>query len=172
MNWDEARSKPLAELFQTSAGLVPSAVDTVFKCPRAFGLYAVATSCTRYYHCRYGVGGVEECPANTVFEPLSSVCVHPDQSSREECAAPQVHSIECPAVGDRPPRFGDHERIPHPSDCSKYYICLLNGQPRLASCPRPMVFDAEFGFCQHYSRVGGCEAFYTAAEEESRPGHF
>jgi hypothetical protein len=165
VNWfDSKSSKALTDLLNTSVG---SSSYTVFKCPRSFGLYPVLSSCTRYYHCRYGVAGVEECPANTVFETLTSVCVHPDQSMRTECSAPLIHNIACPHLRGYPPRFGDHDRIAHPTDCSKYYICLLNGQPRLASCPRPMVFDAEFGFCQFYGRVAGCETFYTDPEGEA-----
>ena len=36
-------------------------------------------------------------------------------------------------------RFGDHERLPHPSDCAYFYACLSSGQPRLLGCERPKV---------------------------------
>lgn len=57
-------------------------------------------------------------------------------------------------------RFGDHDRLAHPTDCSKFYACLLNGQPRVGSCPAPTVFDVTSGFCTNYKKVEGCENFY------------
>ena len=36
-------------------------------------------------------------------------------------------------------RFGDHERLPHPTDCAYFYACLSSGQPRLLGCERPKV---------------------------------
>jgi len=57
-------------------------------------------------------------------------------------------------------RFGDHDRLAHPTDCSKFYACLLNGQPRVGSCPAPLVFDVTSGFCTHYKKVKSCETFY------------
>jgi len=129
-------------------------------CPKPFGLFPVPSSCTRFYHCRKGLSGIEECPANTVFEKKSRVCVHPDQSNRTDCVGSKYHNVSCPPKEFYDARFGDHDRIPHPSDCSKFFICFLNGQPRLGSCPYPMAFHPDLGFCQHYKHVRGCESFY------------
>jgi len=140
-------------------------------CPTHFGLFEVKGSCRQYYHCRLGVDYISECPSNTVFEVAVETCVHPDQSSRSECSGPSVHQFECPRYnlvnGFLPLlRFGDHDRLAHPSDCSKFFACLLNGQPRLASCPKPTAFSVESGFCTNYKLVKGCERFYDDVEEE------
>jgi hypothetical protein len=131
-------------------------------CPQAFGLFAVQGSCRKYYHCRTGIAYESECAPNTVFEAAAETCVHPDQSSRSECAAPEFHRFVCPlfSAATTRLRFGDHDRLPHPSDCSKFYACLLNGQPRAATCPPPLAFEASSGFCVRYDRVKGCEHFY------------
>ena len=57
-------------------------------------------------------------------------------------------------------RFGDHDRLADPTDCSKFYACLLSGQPRVATCPPPLAFDQESGFCTDYRKVKGCEHIY------------
>ena len=41
-------------------------------------------------------------------------------------------------------RFSDHERVAHPTECNKYYVCReSDSEPLLLSCPRYYVFDNE-----------------------------
>ncbi|KAH8411161.1 hypothetical protein KR222_009264, partial [Zaprionus bogoriensis] len=42
--------------------------------------------------------------------------------------------------------------IPHPEDCSKYYICLV-GMPVLTSCPKGLYWDQSSGYCDQRKNV-------------------
>ena len=49
---------------------------------------------------------------------------------RPGCSAQEKYQFTCPSSG-LTQRFGDHDRLPHPTDCSFFYACLSNGAPRL-----------------------------------------
>ena len=83
--------------------------------------------------------------------------------SRPGCSASERYNFECPSFGLNQ-RFGDHDRLAHPTDCSLFYACLRNGAPRLLSCQAPTVFNPETGFCEHHSQVPGCVGFYPDPE--------
>jgi len=129
-------------------------------CPRENGYFPVAPeiSCSQYVDCRNGVGYLTNCGAGAVFDEAVG-CVHPDQTSRAGCSASEKYDFICPTFGLYQ-RFGDHDRLPHPSDCSLFYACLRNGEPRLLSCQAPKVFNPESGFCEHQDEVPGCQGFY------------
>ena len=55
----------------------------------------------------------------------------------------------------RPLRFGNHDRLPDPDDCQKFYSCLRDGQPRLGVCPRKTVFNNATGLCDDPNTVPG-----------------
>ena len=78
---------------------------------------------------------------------------------RKGCSATEKYGFQCPTSG-LTQRFGDHDRLPHPTDCSLFYACLRNGLPRLLSCQRPTVFNPESGLCEDQTVVPGCETFY------------
>lgn len=42
--------------------------------------------------------------------------------------------------------------LPHPDDCSKYYICLV-GMPVLTSCPKGLYWDQSAGYCDQRKNV-------------------
>merc|ERR1712236_848 len=88
------------------------------------------------------------------------VCI---QTKRKGCSADDRYKFQCPHFGLQQ-RFGDHDRLPHPTDCKLYYACLRNGLPRQASCQRPLVFNPETGFCDDQNNVPGCAGFYTEEE--------
>lgn len=148
-----------------------TAVSDDSPCKRANGYFPVLEGekrCFRFFDCRNGVHYLHDCPAGTVFNTESSECLHPDQATRAECSASTLFEFECPNFKDVNGkrgirlRFGDHDRVPHPTDCSKFYACLTNGQPRLSSCTAPLVFNPTTGFCTHYSQVESCKDFYSA----------
>lgn len=66
----------------------------------------------------------------------------------------------------RPLRFGNHDRLPDPDNCQKFYTCLRDGQPRLGVCPRKTVFNNATGLCDDPKAVTGCEAFWKDKEKE------
>jgi len=129
-------------------------------CPRQNGFFAVpsAVSCTQYVDCRDGVANILNCGAGAVYDEIAG-CVHPDQTTRKGCSATEKYGFQCPTSG-LTQRFGDHDRLPHPTDCSLFYACLRNGLPRLLSCQRPTVFNPESGLCEDQAVVPGCETFY------------
>ena len=83
---------------------------------------------------------------------------------RPGCNADDKYQFTCPHFGLYQ-RFGDHDRLPHPTDCKFYYACLRNGLPRLLSCQKPQVFNPESGFCDHHENVQGCQGYYPPEEE-------
>jgi len=133
-------------------------------CPRENGYYPMATevSCSQYIDCRNGVGHILGCGAGAVFDEVKG-CVHPDETDRPGCTAEDMFNFKCPSSG-LTQRFGDHDRLPHPTDCSLFYACLRNGSPRLLSCQKPTVFNPQSGLCEHQDHVPGCQDFYSAEE--------
>merc|ERR1711936_775140 len=110
-----------------------------------------------------GEAHVQGCGAGAVFDQVLG-CVHPDETGRPGCNAIDKYEFQCPHFGLRQ-RFGDHDRLPHPTDCKLYYVCLRNGLPRLNSCKKPMVFNQETGLCEEQSKVVGCEGYYNLEEK-------
>ena len=74
-------------------------------------------------------------------------------------------------------RFGNHDRLPHPTDCGKFYVCFPEGNFNKASCdkvslivfkkfiqvnfsaPQPMAFHEPTGSCKPAEDVPGCEDY-------------
>lgn len=139
-------------------------------CPRANGFFAFPAneSCQKFWDCRGGQSYLQVCPTGVIFDPKIDACVTPDQSNRPECAAGKFLGFECPTYGpDDVLRFGNHERLPHPTDCQKFFSCLKSGQgPRLGACPRNTVFSFEAGSCSEPATVPGCETYWTDKAEE------
>ena len=50
-------------------------------------------------------------------------------------------------------RFGNHDRLAHPEDCGKFYVCFENGTFNKASCDKPMAFDEATGSCKPAEEV-------------------
>lgn len=132
-------------------------------CPRANGLFPLPAevSCTEYVDCRHGKGHLQQCGHGAVFDTQISTCVHPDQTTRAGCTATEVHNFRCPNQRGQVLRFGNHDRLSHPTDCALFFICLTNGQPRLSGCARPNVFNPATGVCSSQKKVAGCENYYT-----------
>jgi len=131
-------------------------------CVRENGKFPLPGICNQYVDCRGGEAHIQGCGAGAVFDELLG-CVHPDQTDRSGCNAKEKYEFQCPQFGLKQ-RFGDHDRLPHPTDCKKYFVCLRNGLPRLNSCEKPLVFNAATGFCEEQSKVAGCEGYYSEEE--------
>jgi len=130
-------------------------------CIRENGKYPLPAheSCSKYVDCRAGEVHVQGCAVGVVFDQVLG-CVHPDETNRPGCSANDQYEFQCPHFGLQQ-RFGDHDRLPHPTDCKLYYACLRNGLPRLNSCTKPQVFNPESGFCDDQDNVPGCEGYYV-----------
>jgi len=136
-------------------------------CVRENGRYPVE-SCNQFLDCRSGQWKVQGCAVGVVFDPVKG-CVHPDQTSRPGCRATDQFEVQCPPYGiHHRLRFGDHDRIPHPTDCKVFYACLRTGLPRLNTCPKPKVFNPKSGFCDDQKNVPGCEGEYVLEEKDEK----
>ena len=142
-------------------------------CPRETGLYPLEGRCDQYVDCREGKSHIQDCAPGSVFDLDIGNCVHPDQTrrcvgnppiiiltllsflSRPGCTAFDQYQFTCPGRGFNQ-RFGDHDRLAHPHDCSLFFACLSNGAPRLLSCEAPKVFNPDTGLCDDRARVPGC----------------
>ena len=82
---------------------------------------------------------------------------------RPGCTAVDQYDFKCPTFGLRQ-RFGDHDRLPHPSDCKLFYACLRKSLPRLLGCEKPTVFNPKTGTCDDQANVPGCEGYYVKEE--------
>lgn len=60
-----------------------------------------------------------------------------------------------PSSPDSVLRFGNHDRLPNPDDCQKFFSCLKTGLPRLSACPKDTVFNNATGHCSDPERVPG-----------------
>merc|ERR1712096_492069 len=139
-------------------------------CVRENGNFALPAevSCSQYIDCRGGEGNVQSCGAGAVFDEILG-CVHPDETSRPGCTAVDQYEFKCPTFGLRQ-RFGDHDRLPHPTDCKLFYACLRNGLPRLLGCEKPTVFNPKTGTCDDQKNVPGCEASTSRRKWARRTG--
>jgi len=134
------------------------------QCERLNGFYPFPPrdSCSKFYHCLEGKAYEKSCPEGVIFDPKKGACVHPDMSSRIDCAAHTVLNFKCPNMNQRFSRlrFGDHDRFSHPTDCRKFFICLADGQPRIGGCPFGKVFQQKTGFCDDPKKVPECKDYY------------
>lgn len=142
-------------------------------CPTAFGSYpttllggtgANTPRCSHYVECVNRIPYLRPCPASLVFDTDTSRCVRPGETTRQECHTKQISGFSCPEV--RVLRFGTYDIASHPTDCSKFYVCLADGTPRVAGCQEPKVFDPSSGICTPAEQVVGCKDFYKKKSKE------
>lgn len=144
-------------------------------CPRANGYFPwpAEESCQKFYDCRGGTAYLQVCPEGVIFDGTIDACTTPDQAKRIDCIATAFLNFDCPSFGpDEVLRFGNHDRLPDPDDCTKYYGCLRGGQPRLGACPRKTVFNGATGMCDDPSKVPGCETWWTDKEEDELEDYY
>jgi len=133
-------------------------------CPRMNGFYPFppAESCQKFYHCLEGKAYEKTCAEGVIFDPSMGTCIHPDLSKRPDCAARTVLNFTCPNYGKKfvRLRFGDHDRLPHTTNCRKFFICLADGKPRVGGCPLGKVFNPKLGICDSPKKVPECKDYY------------
>jgi len=140
-------------------------------CPRSNGFYAFppAESCQKFYHCLEGKAYEKTCAEGVIFDPSMGTCIHPDLSKRPDCAARSVLNFTCPNYGKKffgRLRFGDHDRLPHTTNCRKFFICLSDGKPRVGGCPLGKVFNPKLGICDSPKKVPECKDYYGKKDLE------
>lgn len=140
------------------------AVSTT-NCPRLFGTFADAQSCSIFYKCIDGKANRYECPPGLAFDQVERGCKWADEVP--ECKAVNIQidgeneEFKCPrsAVG----AFTKHA---HPADCRQYFVCIA-GVPREYGCPLGTVFDGKdeiSGKCTDPAEVPDCKNYYGELE--------
>jgi len=134
-------------------------------CSRANGFFPLPAnvSCQDFWDCREGKAYKQTCPVGVIFDPGLNTCATPDQSTRLECTHGEMNFLNftCPTYTELSVlKFGNHDRLAHPTDCQQYFSCQRYGAPRLATCPRKRVFNEVTGQCGDPSEVPGCETYW------------
>jgi len=135
-------------------------------CPRLNGYFNPEdpAKCDEYTTCVDGQATPGKCSTGVVWSPSILACTRPDQSKRPECVAAVFREFDCPK--SRKLRFGNHDRLAHPTDCGKFYVCFPEGNFNKAACDKPMVFDEATGSCKPAEEVPGCEDYNKVVEYE------
>jgi len=133
-------------------GQSPESTDN---CHYKYGIFAHATSCTRYWQCWNGTSTNQQCPFSLLYNDASHSCDWPDNVP--DC---QKHPI-CKDVANGP--------IPIEKSCARYWLCV-GGYPRLQRCAAGLAFNPESIKCELADTVAGCEPPPTTpSDEEDRP---
>lgn len=138
-------------------------------CPRANGFFPFPAneSCQKFWDCREGKSYLQKCAEGVIFDPKIDACTTPDQSARPECQAAEFLGFVCPKYdSEEILRFGNHDRLSSPKDCTQFFSCLRTGQPRLGACPKKTVFNEATGHCDDPNNVKGCENYWKDKEKE------
>ncbi|XP_003745290.1 protein obstructor-E [Galendromus occidentalis] len=120
-------------------------------CHWKYGIFAHATSCTRYWQCWNGTATNQQCPFSLLYNDAAHACDWPDNVP--DC---QKHPI-CKDVANGP--------IPIEKSCARYWLCV-GGYPRLQRCSAGLAFNAETLKCELATTVAGCEPPPEAPEED------
>lgn len=125
-------------------------------CHWKYGIFAHATSCTRYWQCWNGTATNQQCPFSLLYNDNAHACDWPDNVP--DC---QKHPI-CKDVANGP--------IPIEKSCARYWLCV-GGYPRLQRCSAGLAFNPDNLKCELADTVAGCEPAPADAEgdEEERP---
>lgn len=128
---------------------------------RPDGSLAPSRNCSNFFRCENeDIAEEITCqPQGTLFDWQREVCDHPENV---ECAesGPTGNSTDAPPMPTseptRPPLDPDVPTdlcrgvtvgmIEHPTDCTRYVICVL-GQPNVQQCPDNTIFIAELATC-------------------------
>ncbi|CAG0880327.1 unnamed protein product [Cyprideis torosa] len=83
-------------------------------------------------------------------------------------APPKVEAVEKVDDFTCPPdlRLEDtngnpHPTFPHPTDCSKFYVCIDFTEPRLNTCSAQLVYNIQKETCDEASNVPDCADWYS-----------
>ncbi|KAF0287644.1 Protein obstructor-E [Amphibalanus amphitrite] len=130
-------------------------------CPRQFGRYAVPdTGCQGYKVCVKGEAWDMTCPGDLLWNQDSHMCDYPDVV-KDGCTEAYL-GFQCPQREFTENQVGEFTKEQHPSDCTKFYVCINKEDgtvaPRLQGCPEASVFDPVKRLCTtEPEQVPGCE---------------
>ncbi|XP_049298656.1 probable chitinase 10 [Anopheles funestus] len=96
--------------------------------------------CTFYALCIQGIGTLRECDNGLKFDAVQGNC---DLAENVQCDAGICPSNVNPSIPTS---------VPHPTDCSRYYICL-NNEATEQQCAPTLLFNPETRFCDFEENV-------------------
>lgn len=68
--------------------------------------------------------------------------------------------FECPAVTIEETGGNPHPTYPHPTDCTKFYVCIERKTPRKNTCGAGLVFNLETLLCDNPKNVPDCADWF------------
>lgn len=96
-------------------------------------------TCTKYYECKDGEQVVRQCPEDRHFDNRLKRCRRVDDAG---CIVqPLGDTVKCPEDDG-----GKVVKLPHESDCGKYYQCV-HGDMTLRKCHGSHSFNPSLGVC-------------------------
>ncbi|XP_043245061.1 protein obstructor-E-like isoform X1 [Amphibalanus amphitrite] len=137
----------------------PQATD---ECPRQFTTFRSADgdNCASFTRCVNGRAYQSACSDGLAFDENTLGCQFADMVAG--CDATAYLGFQCPQREFTENQVGEFTKEQHPSDCTKFYVCINKEDgtvaPRLQGCPEASVFDPVKRHCTtEPEQVPGCE---------------
>lgn len=134
-------------------------------CIRRWGMFRVGTDagdCGRFVNCVRGKEFMFNCPEGLAWHPTLWRCEWPDNVPT--CDVEKFLGFSCPAIVRTENSVDLDTHHPHPTDCSRYFVCIGGKSPRLHGCQDRKVFNPVIETCDEPISVRGCETFYPPEE--------
>lgn len=102
-------------------------------------LIPLLTSLHSFQFCENGVAQTYDCPTGLHFNFEKRQCDIPQNAGCDSNVGPGPGQFSCPP--------GNEIFHPHPTECSRYFICS-QGQAHPMTCPPNLIFDINNRRCQ------------------------
>lgn len=110
----------------------------------------LALKCTQFYYCDDGQWAIGSCLKGSMYWPQKQMCV--PHSRSDKCQPLQGEQEHLKVVDDKEKNVCldqlDGISIAHPSDCTRYYICVNEIPSHEMQCPTGSFFDSLLGYCR------------------------
>uniref|UniRef100_A0A182NDG6 Chitin-binding type-2 domain-containing protein n=1 Tax=Anopheles dirus TaxID=7168 RepID=A0A182NDG6_9DIPT len=97
-------------------------------------LEPIEGECSYYALCFQGVGSLRQCADGLLFDTVAGQCDLPEIANCDAGVCPTNVDPNVPVS------------VPHPDDCSKYYVCLRNEGTEM-QCAPTLLFNPETNLC-------------------------
>ncbi|XP_022249549.1 protein obstructor-E-like [Limulus polyphemus] len=135
-------------------------------CPHQWGDYPHETDCGKFWKCAEGVAYGFDCPVGLAYNLNKRACDWPDLVP--ECDSEAFLGFKCPVPTPAEIQLFANPLYPHPTDCKKLFVCVIDINdpsrsrrlPRLLACEDYLVFNPIKSSCDAPVNVTGCENYY------------
>ncbi|KAJ8683319.1 hypothetical protein QAD02_019111 [Eretmocerus hayati] len=116
------------------------------RCPRLYGIHRDPQNCNIYWKCSRGQATQYTCGYGKAFDDIKGKCVNEEEVFGCALHMDPESDIDRQMIKTFENHVNDYEKIPHPKDCSKYFVCY-HEECLVEQCPRGEVFhyDASSG---------------------------